>query len=89
MADEQLSLGLDVIVDCVNPLALTRDSWVSTAQGARAAIVEVEVVCSDPVEHRRRVETRVSDVEGGAGQADLGGGRSARVRPLEPGAPDR
>jgi predicted kinase len=62
LAREQLSLGLDVIVECVNPITLTRDSWVSTATGAGAAIIEVEVVCSDPVEHRRRVETRVSDV---------------------------
>jgi predicted kinase len=41
LAGEQLSLGLDVIVECVNPVALTRDSWVSTADEANAAIVEV------------------------------------------------
>jgi predicted kinase len=64
LAGEHLFLGLDVIVECVNPIALTRDSWVSTASGAGAAVVEVEVVCSDPDEHRRRVETRASDVEG-------------------------
>lgn len=64
LAGEQLSLGLDVIVECVNPIALTRDTWVSTSQAADAAIVEVEVVCSDSHEHRRRVETRASDVEG-------------------------
>jgi predicted kinase len=64
LAAEQLTLGLDVIVECVNPVGLTRDAWVSTAAAAGAAIVEVEVVCPDPVEHRRRVETRVSDVDG-------------------------
>ncbi len=64
LAAEQLRLGLDVVVECVNPIAITRDSWVSTAGGAGAAIVEVEVICSDPVEHRRRAETRASDVEG-------------------------
>jgi predicted kinase len=36
LAGEQLSLGLDVIVECVNPVALTRDSWVSTADEANA-----------------------------------------------------
>jgi predicted kinase len=64
LAAEQLTLGLDVIVECVNPVGLTRDAWASTAAAESAAIVEVEVVCPDPVEHRRRVETRVSDVDG-------------------------
>jgi predicted kinase len=60
LALEQLQLGSDVIVECVNPVALTRDAWLGTV----AALVEVEVVCSDPAEHRRRVETRASDVDG-------------------------
>src|SRR3954451_8870470 len=64
LAGEQLALGLDVIVECVNPLAATRDGWVGTARAAGAGIVEVEMVCSDPAEHRLRVETRASDVEG-------------------------
>jgi predicted kinase len=64
LAGEQLSLGLDVIVECVNPVAATRDGWVGTARSAGAGIVEVEVVCSDAVEHRRRIETRPTDVEG-------------------------
>ena len=64
LAREQLALGLDVVVECVNPLALTRDPWVGTAAGADAVLVEVEVVCSDPVEHRRRAESRATDVDG-------------------------
>jgi hypothetical protein len=64
LALEQLLLGLDVIVECVNPIAATRDSWLKTAAEAGAAILEVEIVCSDESEHRRRVETRTSDVEG-------------------------
>jgi len=64
LAREQLELGLDVIVECVNPIAVTRDSWLKTAAEAGAAILEVEVACSDESEHRRRVETRTSDVEG-------------------------
>ncbi|HEX7209352.1 MAG TPA: AAA family ATPase [Propionibacteriaceae bacterium] len=64
LADEQLRLGLDVIVECVNPSSLTRDAWVRTATAAGAGILEVEVVCSDETEHRRRVEARSSDVEG-------------------------
>jgi len=64
LAREQLQLGLDVIVECVNPITLTRYSWLRTADEAGTGIVEVEVVCSDESEHRRRVETRTSDVEG-------------------------
>ena len=64
LAEEQLRLGLDVIVECVNPLSLTRDAWVRTATAAGAGILEVEVVCSDEIEHRRRAEVRSSDVEG-------------------------
>jgi predicted kinase len=64
LAREQLTLGLEVIVECVNPMALTRDSWSATAADVGAAIVEVEVICSDPVEHRRRVLTRATDVDG-------------------------
>ena len=45
-------------------LWVTRDGWVGTATASGAAIVEVEVVCSDADEHRRRVETRSTDVEG-------------------------
>lgn len=64
LAGEQLSLGLDVIVECVNPLAVTRDAWLSTAEDTGSIALEVELICTNRLEHRRRVETRVSDVEG-------------------------
>lgn len=64
IAAEQLGLGLAVIVECVNPGAVTRDGWIGTAAAAGAAVVEVELLCSDPEVHRRRVETRPTDVEG-------------------------
>jgi predicted kinase len=58
LALEQLQLGLDVIVECVNPLAITRDGWMGTAATASAVLIEVEVNCSDEAEHRQRVGTR-------------------------------
>ena len=65
LALEQLQLGLDVIVECVNPLAVTRDGWLGTAATAGAVLIEVEVICSDEAEHHGvRAETRTSDVEG-------------------------
>jgi predicted kinase len=42
LALEQLQLGSHVIVECVNPIAVTRDGWVRTAATAGAALIEVE-----------------------------------------------
>ena len=64
IAAEQLALGLDVIVECVNPITVTRDGWLQTGKSAGAAVIEVELFCSDAAEHERRVLTRPSDVEG-------------------------
>jgi predicted kinase len=64
VAEDNLRLGLTVVADSVNPLQLTRDSWVAAANRAGARAVEVEVTCSDVEEHRRRVETRSIDIPG-------------------------
>ncbi|WP_128437013.1 AAA family ATPase [Streptomyces cyaneus] len=64
LADEHLRQGLTVIAESVNPLAVTRDAWRDVGVGAGAATIEVEVVCSDPAEHRRRVTARSSDIPG-------------------------
>lgn len=64
VAADNLRLGNRVIADCVNPVRATREAWRATAQRAGARLVEVEIVCSDPEEHRRRVETRRADIDG-------------------------
>lgn len=64
VAADNLSIGRIVIADSVNPLAETRDAWVAVAKRTRTRVVEVEVICSDPDEHRRRAEKRVSDIPG-------------------------
>ena len=64
MAEENLRAGQTVVADCVNPLTITRDSWVDVARQAGVPAIEIEVQCSDPKEHRRRVETRKSDNPG-------------------------
>jgi predicted kinase len=58
------TLGRMVVADCVNPLQVTRRGWRDVAARAAAPIVEVEVICSDEAEHRRRVESRESDIPG-------------------------
>ena len=64
VAADNLRLGRIVVVDCVNPWMLTRDAFRDLAREADAGCVEVEVVCSDPVEHRTRVEGRAGDLPG-------------------------
>jgi predicted kinase len=64
VAEDNLRLGHTVIADSVNPLPATRNAWVEVANRAAVGFVEVEIICSDPREHRRRVETRASDISG-------------------------
>ena len=64
VAEDNLRLGLTVIADCVNPWPLTRSEWRSVADGAGVGAIEVEIICSDADEHRRRVESRRADLPG-------------------------
>ena len=64
VAEENLRLGRVVVADSVNPLRITRESWSLVARNAGVPLVEVEVLCSDIVEHRRRIESRTPDLDG-------------------------
>ena len=64
VAEDNLRLGLIVIADSVNPLRVTRAAWRDAAARAGSRAVEAEIVCTDPVEHRRRVESRIPDIPG-------------------------
>ena len=64
IAEANLALGRTVVADCVNPVPESRDGWRAVAARAGARILDVEVVCSDVAEHRRRVETRRCDIPG-------------------------
>jgi predicted kinase len=64
IAEENLRLGHVVVADSVNPLQIARESWSLVARNADAPLVEVEVLCSDLVEHRRRIENRAPDLDG-------------------------
>ena len=58
IASDNLANGLSVVADSVNPIDFTRDAWRAVGESRKCQVVEVEVVCSDEVEHRRRVENR-------------------------------
>ncbi|AWN49161.1 kinase [Methylobacterium terrae] len=64
LAGANLGDGRVVVADCVNPVAASRTGWRAVAARAALRLIEVEVVCPDAQEHRRRVEERVSDVPG-------------------------
>ncbi len=63
-AEEILRTGRTVIADSVNPLGITREAWRAVAHRAGVRAIEIEVVCPDPAEHRRRIETRIADIPG-------------------------
>ncbi|MEN0065437.1 MAG: AAA family ATPase [Myxococcota bacterium] len=64
IAADQLKLGQSAIADSVNPIAASRNAWRQCATEAGANFVDIEIICSDPAEHRRRVETRTPSVPG-------------------------
>jgi len=64
LAADNLALGRIVIADSVNPIVLTRTAWRDVARAAHVPALEVELLCSNPIEHRRRVETRIADIPG-------------------------
>jgi predicted kinase len=64
VAEDNLRIGRIVVADSVNPLRLTRDAWMNVAKRAGVKAVEIEVTCTAPEEHRRRVEARATDIPG-------------------------
>ena len=63
LPEDNLRIGKVVVADSVNSLQVTRDAWLSVAEHTSTKVAEVEVICSDAVEHRRRVERQRSDID--------------------------
>lgn len=61
---DNLFIGNTVVVDSVNPIEITRQSFRETAASVDVPYMEIEVVCSDAVEHKKRIETRNPDIVG-------------------------
>ncbi|WOJ88872.1 AAA family ATPase [Methylocapsa polymorpha] len=64
LAADNLRMGRSVVADSVNSMALTRDAYKAVAEREAVNFLEVEVICSDKTEHRKRIETRESDIAG-------------------------
>ncbi|MDA0150201.1 AAA family ATPase [Vibrio sp. LaRot3] len=59
---DNLLLGNSAIADSCNPIPLTREEWQQVAIDANADFINIEVSCSDMLEHQHRVENRVNEV---------------------------
>ena len=64
VAADNLRLGVSVVADSCNPIELTRGEWEMLARDAQARCVNIEIIWSDALEHRRRIESRKSSVLG-------------------------
>jgi predicted kinase len=62
VAVDNLRLGRTVVADSVNGWMLTRNAWREAGLQAGAPVVEIETICSDLDEHRRRIEERSNEV---------------------------
>ena len=66
VAEANIGSGRVVVADCVNPVAASRLGWRAVARRTASRLVEVEVICSNLDEHRRRVTMRKADISGHA-----------------------
>jgi predicted kinase len=64
LAAEQITLGHDVIVDAVNSVEPARAQWRALASRLDVDLRFIEVQCSDPDLHRRRLEERRRGIDG-------------------------
>lgn len=60
LAGDNLDVGLTVVSDSVNSVEITRNAWRQVARDRGVNYREIEIVCSDKNEHRRRLESRES-----------------------------
>lgn len=63
IANDNLKLGNNVVSDSCNPINLTRNMWENLAILNNSRYINIEVVCSDEVEHQKRLRERVNEVE--------------------------
>lgn len=64
IASDNLKLGRNVVSDSCNPIKITRKEWENVAKNNDCVFINIEVVCSDKEEHKERIETRESEIEG-------------------------
>lgn len=64
LARRMLALGLAVVIDAVNAVAAARAQWAAVGADLDVPVRVIEVTCSDPELHRRRLAARRRDLPG-------------------------
>ncbi|MDR2127872.1 MAG: AAA family ATPase [Burkholderiaceae bacterium] len=64
LAEDNLRLGVSVVADSCNAIDITRAAWEQIARNHGCRCVNIETLCSDRAEHRRRIEFRHCTVSG-------------------------
>lgn len=59
IAEQNLALGLPVVVDAVNAVGEAKTFWIELARRSGAPLLAVEAIVSDDEIHRRRLDGRV------------------------------
>lgn len=59
---DNLIIGNNVVVDSCNPIKLTRDEYEGIAIENNCKYKNIEIICSNKLEHKNRVKTRKSDI---------------------------
>jgi predicted kinase len=79
-AEGSLRAGISVVADAVNSVCEAREAWRKTAEQTQSVLRVLEVVCSDPNEHRRRIRSRSPD----PARPSAGSWQQVLARPFEP-----
>ena len=64
VAADNLNQGVSVVADSCNPIDLTRSDWEKVATDNHANFINIEIICSDAIEHKYRIENRNSTIDG-------------------------
>jgi predicted kinase len=64
IAADNLRIGNSVVADSCNPIELTRREWQDVAISNNSSYTNIEVICSDKGEHKKRIEERECDIPG-------------------------
>jgi predicted kinase len=67
VAEDNLRVGRIVVADSVNPLPITRKAWLDVATRTQVTAIEIEILCTNRLEHRTRLETRMRATGGFSG----------------------
>jgi predicted kinase len=64
IAEDNLKIGHNVVADSCNPINLTRKEWENIAIKNNCKYINIEIMCSNENEHKKRIETRENEIEG-------------------------